>query len=131
MYSTQPLLNPLSPNSDQHQFFSSIINALSREEEEWRMVKSETRQDAEILVRNPSPRLFGTKFPRLKKSKNKPWKNETSRLIKNASEILRSYQNFPRPTFFEIPFVTRKKIWEVIKWSPKEKCSDLLSKSSH
>ena len=32
MYSTQPLLNPLSPNSDQHQFCSNIINALSREE---------------------------------------------------------------------------------------------------
>jgi len=26
------------------------------------MVKSETRRDAEILVRNPSPRLFGKKF---------------------------------------------------------------------
>ena len=32
MYSTQPLLNLLSPNSDQHQFSSNIINALSREE---------------------------------------------------------------------------------------------------
>ena len=32
--------------------------------------------------------------------KNKPWKNETLRLIKNASEISRSCQNFPRPTFF-------------------------------
>ena len=26
------------------------------------MVKSKTRRDAEILVRNPSPRLFGEKF---------------------------------------------------------------------
>ena len=26
------------------------------------MVKSETRRDAEILVRNPSPRLFGKKL---------------------------------------------------------------------
>ena len=26
------------------------------------MVKSKTRRDAEILVRNPSPRLFGKKF---------------------------------------------------------------------
>ena len=32
MYSTQPLLNLLSPNSDQHQFCPNIINALSREE---------------------------------------------------------------------------------------------------
>ena len=69
MYSTQPLLNPLSPNSDQHQFFSNFINALSREEEEWRMVKSETRRDAEILVRNPSPRLFGETFRDSKKVK--------------------------------------------------------------
>ena len=33
------------------------------------MVKSETRQDAEILVRNPSPRLFGKKFRDSKKVK--------------------------------------------------------------
>ena len=33
----------------------------------WRMVKSETRRDAEILVRNPSPRLFGKKFRDSKK----------------------------------------------------------------
>ena len=31
------------------------------------MVKSETRRDAEILVRNPSPRLFGDKFGDSKK----------------------------------------------------------------
>ena len=75
-------------------------------EKGWRMVKSETRREAEILVRNPSPRLFGEKVSRLKKSKSKPWKNETSRLIKNASEISRSCPNFPRPTFFEVPFAT-------------------------
>ena len=33
------------------------------------MVKSETCQDAEILVRNPSPRLFGEKFRDSKKVK--------------------------------------------------------------
>ena len=33
------------------------------------MVKSETRRDAEILVRNPSPRLFGEKFGDSKKVK--------------------------------------------------------------
>ena len=43
------------------------------------------------------------------KSKNKPCKNETSRLIKNASEISRSCQNFLRPTFFEVPFATPNK----------------------
>ena len=35
----------------------------------WRMVKSETSRDAEILVRNPSPRLFGEKFRDSKKVK--------------------------------------------------------------
>ena len=35
---------------------------------------------------------------------------ETSRLIKNASEISRSCQNFPRPTFFEVPFATPKSV---------------------
>ena len=35
------------------------------------MVKSETRREAEILVRNPSPRPFGENFRDLK-SKNKP-----------------------------------------------------------
>ena len=72
----------------------------------WRMVKSETRRDAEILVRNPSPRLFGKKFRDSKKTKNKPCKNKTSRLIKNTSEISRSCQNFPRPTFFAVPSAT-------------------------
>ena len=33
------------------------------------MVKSETRRDAEILVRNPNPRLFGEKFRDSKKVK--------------------------------------------------------------
>ena len=57
--------------------------------------------------RDPSkksePENLWWKFSRLKKVKNKPWKNETSRLIKNASEILRSCQNFPRPTFLKVP----------------------------
>ena len=33
----------------------------------WRMVKSETRRDAKILVRNPSPRPFGENFRDSKK----------------------------------------------------------------
>ena len=70
------------------------------------MVKSETRQDAEILVKNPSPRLLGKKFRDSNKGKTKPCKNEASRVIKNALKISRSCQNFPRPTFFEVPFAT-------------------------
>ena len=60
------------------------------------MVKSETRRDAEILVRNPSPTLFGKKFRDSKKVKTNHAK----------TEISRSYQNFPRPTFSEVPFAT-------------------------
>ena len=70
------------------------------------MVKSETRRDAEILLKNPSPRLLSKKFRDSRKVKIKPCKNETSRLTKNAFEISRSCQNFPRPTFFEVPFAT-------------------------
>ena len=70
------------------------------------MVKSETRRDAEILVTNPSPKLFGKKFRDSKRVKTNHEKNETSRLIKNVSEISRSCQNFPRPTFLEVPFAT-------------------------
>ena len=62
----------------------------------WRMVKSKTCQDAEILVRNPSLRPF-------QKSKKQTMKK---RDFKNASEISRSCQNFPRPTFFNVPFGT-------------------------
>ena len=43
-----------SKNSDE---LRAIEKALG-----WRMVKSETRRDAEILVRNPSPRPFGENF---------------------------------------------------------------------
>ena len=69
------------------------------------MVKSETRRDADILVRNPSLRLSGKKFQDSKKVKTNHTKT-TSKLIKNASEISRSCQNFLRPTFFEVPFAT-------------------------
>ena len=56
------------------------------------MVKSETHRDAKILVRNPSPRLFGKKF-RDRKSKNKPCKNDTSRLIKKR---FRDFEILPK-----------------------------------
>ena len=68
------------------------------------MVKSETRRNAEILVKKPSPRLLSKKFPDSNKGKNKTYKDETSRPIKNALKISRSCQNYPRSTFFEEPF---------------------------
>ena len=55
------------------------------------MVTSETSQDAEILVRNSSLGLFGKEFRDSKKVK---------------TNHARSCQNFPRPTFFEVPFAT-------------------------
>ena len=68
----------------------------------WRMVRSETGWDAEILVKNPSPRILSKKFRNSKKGKNKQCKNETSRLRKNAFKISRSCQNFPRPLYLHI-----------------------------
>ena len=38
---------------------SELIQVVAKQG--WRMVKSETRRDAEILVRNTSPRLFPIK----------------------------------------------------------------------
>ena len=74
------------------------------------MVKSETRRDTEILVGNPSPRLFGKNFRDSKKVKTNH-ANETSRLIKNSSEISISCQNFQRPTFFEVPSPPLMILW--------------------
>ena len=65
------------------------------------MVKSETRRDAEILVRNPSPRLLGKKFQDSKTVKTNHAKTRLRDLSKS-----RSCQNFPRPTFFVVPFAT-------------------------
>ena len=71
-----------------------------------RGVKSEARQDSEIRIKNPRLRLLGKKFRDSKKSRNKPCKSETSRLIKSTFKIVKSCQNFLRPTFFEVPFST-------------------------
>ena len=94
------------------------------------MVKSETRRDTGILVRNLSPRLFGKKF-RDRKSKNKPCKNETSRLIKNASEISRSCRNFPRPTFFVVPSATPQRACNYLEFQflhQKSRCEMLIGR---
>ena len=48
----------------------------------WRMVKSETRRDAEILVRNPSPRLFGKKLRDSKKVKT----NHAETILRDLSK---------------------------------------------
>ena len=69
------------------------------------MVKSETRQDAEILVRNPSPRLFGEKFQDSKKVKA----NHEKRDFETYQKRFRDFEILPKfseTAFFEVPFAT-------------------------
>ena len=53
------------------------------------MVKSETRQDTEMLVRNPSPRLFGKKFRDSKKVKT----NHAKTRLRNLSKTLPRFRD--------------------------------------
>ena len=53
------------------------------------MVKSETRRDTEILVRNPSPRLFGEKFWDSKKVKT----NHAKTRLRDWSKILPRFRD--------------------------------------
>ena len=78
------------------------------------MVKSETRRDVEILVRNPRPRLFGKKFRDSKKYKQTMKKRDFETYHKRFRdfEIL---TKIPRPTFFEVPFATPTKRIEIHK----------------
>ena len=53
------------------------------------MVKSETRRDTEILVRNPSPRLFGEKFRDSKKVKT----NHEKTRLRDLSKTLPRFRD--------------------------------------
>ena len=53
------------------------------------MVKSETRRHAEILVRNPSPRLFGKKFRDSKKVKT----NHAKTRLRDLSKMLPRFRD--------------------------------------
>ena len=53
------------------------------------MVKSETRRDADILVRNPSPRLFGKKFRDSKKVKT----NHAKTRLRDLSKTLLRFRD--------------------------------------
>ena len=59
------------------------------------MVKSETRRDAEILVRNPSPRLFGEKFRDSKKVKTNHEKKRLRDLSKTFPRRFSRYHSPP------------------------------------
>ena len=75
-------------------------------------ILARTRLDTEILVKNPSPRLLGKKFWGSKQIKTSYAKTSLRDLSKTLSrfwdlaKILRSCQDFPRPTLFEVPFAT-------------------------
>ena len=53
------------------------------------MVKSQTRRDAEIQVRNPSPRLFGKKFRESKKVKT----NHAETRLRDLSKTLPRFRD--------------------------------------
>ena len=65
----------------------------------WRMVKSETRRDAEILVRNPSPRHFGKKFRDSKKVKTNHAKTRLRDLSKTLPRFRDPAKIFRDPCF--------------------------------
>ena len=64
-----------------------------------RMVKSETRRDDKILVRNPSPRLFGKKFRDSKKVKT----NHAKTRHRDWSKTLLRFRD-PAKIFWDPPF---------------------------
>ena len=63
------------------------------------MVKSETRRDAEILVRNPSPRLFGKKFRDTKKVNTNHAKTRLRDLSKTLPRFRDPAKIFRDPRF--------------------------------
>ena len=70
----------------------------------WRIWLLKTKQKEKTT--NPRLKDLLAKKIRDSQMQKLPWKKQSLRPIKNASEISRSGQNFPRPTFFEIPFYT-------------------------
>ena len=81
----------------------------------WRMVKSETRREAEILVRNPSPRLVGKKFQDSKKVKTNHAKTRLRDLSKtlprfrDPAKIFRDprFSWYHSPPLKEVPFLSK------------------------
>ena len=63
------------------------------------MVKSETHRDAEILVRNPSPRLFGKKFRDSKKVNTNHAKTRLRDLSKTLLRLRDPAKIFRDPRF--------------------------------
>ena len=71
---------------------STVKFMLHCSQEGWQMVKSETRQDAKILVRNPSPRLFDKKFRESKKYKQTMQKQD----FETYQKCFRDFEILPK-----------------------------------
>ena len=65
----------------------------------WRMVKFETRRDAEILDRNPSPRRFAKKFRDSRKVKTNRAKTRLRDLSKTLPRFRDPAKTFRDPRF--------------------------------
>ena len=72
-----------------HCNWETKLLAGGRHHEGWQMVKSETRRDAEILIRNPSPRLFGETFRDSQKVKT----NHEKTRLRDLSETLPRFRD--------------------------------------
>jgi len=67
-------------------FLKSVAHTLLKG---WRMIKSETQRDAEILLRNPNPRLCGKKFRESKKVKT----NHAETRLRDLSKTLPRFRD--------------------------------------
>ena len=80
--------------------------AFPQNNEGWQMVKSETHRDAEILVRNPSPRLFGKTFRDSKKVKTHHAKTRLRDLSETPLRFQDPAKIFWDPRFSRYLFAT-------------------------
>ena len=79
--------------------YNKTVKKKLKAREGWRMVKSETRRDAETIVRNPSPRLFGKKFRDSKKVKTNHAKTRLRDLSKTLPRFRDPVKIFQDPHF--------------------------------
>jgi len=94
------------------------------------MVKSETRRDAETLVRNPSPRLFGKKFQDSKQVKTNHAKTRLPDLSKTLPRFRDPVKIFrdPRLSRYHSPPL---KIMSKIYFVGKTRYEDLAGTASY
>ena len=84
-------------------YWLSLISC-TRELWKIRLLKTERKEiTSHSRLRDPSATLIGRKENSDSETQKSP-EIETLRPIKNASEVSRSCQNFPRPAFFKVPF---------------------------